>query len=78
MWQDCVWLAYFDAIVRPAACFAGGHRKPCKQNLRKLDIKLDAFDGLSWCAPWHHIVHDIVHVLDSNCGHEGAWNNIRN
>ena len=48
------------------------HRKPCKQNLRKLDIKLDAFDGLSWCAPWHHIVHDIVHVLDSNCGHEGA------
>lgn len=62
MWQDCVWLAYFDAIVRPAACLAGGHRKRWKQDLRKLDIKLDAFGGLSWCAPWHHIVHDIVHV----------------
>lgn len=32
-------LAYLAAMVPPAACFAGGHRKIYKQDLRKLDIK---------------------------------------
>ena len=29
-------LAYFDAMVTPVACFASGHRKIYKQDLRKL------------------------------------------
>ena len=32
-------LAYFDAMVTPVACFASGHRKIYKQDLRKLDVK---------------------------------------
>ena len=32
-------LAYFDATIKPVACFASGHRKTYKQDLCKLDIK---------------------------------------
>ena len=58
-------LAYFDAMASPAACFAGGHRKMYKQDLRKLDIKFRRLvrtivgppGGLDWSAPWHDILH---------------------
>ena len=59
-------LAYFDAMVTPVACFASGHRKIYKQDLRKLDVKFRKLvrtivgppGGLDWSAPWHHILHE--------------------
>ena len=59
-------LAYFDAMVTPVACFASGHRKIYKQDLRKLDVKfrklvrtiVGAPGGLAWSAPWHHMLHE--------------------
>ena len=59
-------LAYFDATVTPVACFASGHRKIYKQDLRKLDVKFRKLvrtivgppGGLDWSAPWHHILHE--------------------
>ena len=59
-------LAYFDAMVTPVACFASGHRKIYKQDLRKLDVKFRKLvrtivgppGGLDWSAPWHHILYE--------------------
>ena len=42
MWQECVRVTksvYFDVMLRPVACSAGGHRKIYKQGISKLDIK---------------------------------------
>ena len=58
--------AYFDAMVTPVACFASGHRKIYKQDLRKLDVKfrklaraiVGPVGGLDWFAPWHHILDE--------------------
>ena len=50
----------------PVACFGSGHRKICKQVLRKLDIKfgkpagaIEGFPGgVDWFALWHDIFHE--------------------
>jgi len=47
-------------------CFASAHRKICKQDLGKLDIKFRKLvhtivgppGGLDWCAAWHDILHE--------------------
>ncbi len=52
---------YFDSMAAPVACFVGGHRKICKQDLRKLDIKFRKLvrtivgfpGGLNWSPPFH-------------------------
>ena len=59
-------LVHFDAMDAPVACFRSGHRKICKQDLRKLDIKfgkpagaIEGFPGgVDWFALWHDIFHD--------------------
>ena len=52
-------------MVTPLPCFATGHRKIYKQDLRKLDIKFRKLvrgivgppGGLAWSAPWRDILH---------------------
>ena len=59
-------LAYFDAMVTPVACFASGHRRIYKQDLRKLDVKFRKLvraivgppGGSDWSAPWRHILDE--------------------
>ena len=59
-------LAYFDAMVKPVACFASGDREIYQQDLCKLDIKFRKLvhaivglpGGLDWSAPWHDILHE--------------------
>ena len=51
-------LAYFDAMVISVACFAAGHRKIYKQDIRKLDIKFnprEEYQGTfarAFCREW--------------------------
>lgn len=53
-------------MVPPVACFAGGHRKIYKQDLRKLDIKFRKLvrtivgppGGSNWFVPWHDVLHE--------------------
>lgn len=59
-------LVCFDAMLTPAACFAGGHRKINKGDSRKLDIKFRKLvrtiaggpGGLHWPAPWHDMLYE--------------------
>lgn len=59
-------LAYLAPMVPQVACFAGGHRKIYKQDLRKLDIKFRKLvrtivgppGGSNWFVPWHDVPHE--------------------
>lgn len=76
-------LPYFYAIVGPATCFAGGHQKIYKQDLRKGDIKFRKFmrtamgppGGFNWSGPW---IGKYLTNSASNCRPGDAWNLIGN
>ena len=58
-------LRYFDAVVRPVARHAAGHRKIFKEDLHKLDVTFRRLlrsvvgppGGMDWTRPWHEILH---------------------